>query len=350
MRHMEAARHETGLSYRRLCEEMDVPFASFRRWRERRLAEEPLLKVPGPKKTVPFNLAVLRDEIVCLPHGTHRTHGTVWLHDRYRLHVSRRDLDDLVTSVRRELNREERRGLRRVEWLVPGVVWALDGTEYTDPGVPTGAELLTVKDMASKYLFRPMATAWTPCAEEVARHMSRLFFIHGAPLFGKRDSGGNLRGQEVSDVFKANWVIPLISPVEYPRYNGSLENTQGDIKEAIQQSLPLGREVTLEEFETHSRLAAHDLNHKSSSVLKGRTPCELFRGGKNPARYTIEERRAVYDWLNETSECILQKTEACTEREKDKANATARRKAVEMWLVRNNVIRLTVNGKSVTLF
>jgi hypothetical protein len=350
MNHIEAARNATGLSYRRLCNEMDVPFASFRRWRERRVAEEPLLRVPGPKKTVPFDPAVLRGEIDALPHGTHRTHGTVWLHHRYRLHVSRRDLDDLVAAVRRDLKRDERRELCRVEWLVPGAVWSLDGTEYTGPGVPIGAELLTVKDMASKYLFRPMATAWTPCAEEVGGHMSRLFFIHGAPLFGKRDNGGNLRAKEVSDVFKENWVIPLISPPEYPRYNGSLENTQGDIKEAIRQSLPLGREVTLEEFETHSRLAAHDLNHKPSRVLKGRTPCSLFGGGKNPARYTKDERRAIYDWLNETSGCILQKTEVYTEREKERVVAMARRKAVEMWLVRNNMIRLTINGKSVTLF
>jgi hypothetical protein len=291
-------------------------------------------------------LAVLRNEITHLPHGTHRTQGTGRLHEKYRLQMSRRDLDDLVASVRGELNREERKGLLRVEWLVPGVVWSIDGTEYTDRGVPAGSELMTVKDMASKYLFRPMATAWTPCGEEVSGHLSRLFFIHGAPLFVKKDNGGNLKADDVASALQKSWVMPLISPPEYPRYNGSLEHSQGDIKEAIRQSLPLGRNVSLEEFEMISRIAAHDLNHEPTKVLKGRTPCSVFNGGKNPAKYDIDERRAVYDFLNETAECILQEIKD----DSKTAIATAKRKAAEMWLVKNNIIRLTVNGKSVTLF
>jgi hypothetical protein len=346
MQHMDAAKHATGLSYRRLCAEMEVPFTSFRRWNKRRLTEEPLLKVPGPRKTEPFDLAVLRDEIRHLPHGTHRTQGTGRLHEKYRLQVSRRDIDDLVASVRRALNLEERQGLLRVEWLVPGVVWSIDGTEYTGLGAPAGTELMTVKDMASKYLFRPMVTRWTPCDDEVGGHLSGLFYTHGEPLFTKRDNGGNLRGDGVTVVLQKNWVMPLVSPPEYPQYNGSLEHTQGDLKEAIRQILPKGRDATLEEFEMASRLAAHDLNHEPKAVLKGRTSCLAFNGGKNPARYDIDERRAIYDWLNETAGCILQEIKD----DSKTAIATAKRKAAEMWLVKNNIIRLTINGKSVTLF
>ena len=129
-------------------------------------------------------------------------------------------------------------------------------------------------------------------------------------------------------------------------WHRSLGSVNGNIKEAIRQILPKGREATLEEVEMASRLAAHDLNHEPKAVLKGRTPCLAFNGGKNPARYDIEERRTVYDWLNETAGCILQEIKD----DSKTAIATAKRKAAEMWLVKNNIIRLTVNGKSVTLF
>jgi hypothetical protein len=306
----------------------------------------PPLNVPGPKKTLPFDPVVLRGEIAGLSHGPHRTNGIGRVYDRYRFSVSRRDLDNMVAEIRQELRQVERRSQTQVEWLVPGMVWAVDGTEYCGPGVPKGAELLTVRDMSSKYLFRPLSTRWTPCGEEVGGYLANLFWRHGAPLFQKMDNAGNLTGEAAMEALAENWVIPLISPPEYPKYNGSFENAQGDIKEAIRQMLPLDREITALEFELCSRLAAHDLNHQTRRVLKGKTPCQVFGGGRNPVSFTIQERRSIYDCVNETVGSILSLTGDTSKR----VVATARRKVAEWWLEKNGIIRLTRNGKSVTLF
>lgn len=350
VKHIENARAETHLPYRTLCACMEIPYHRFRRWRNRVAGSQPVLSVPGPKKTEAFNPAVLRGEVEDLAHGVHRTPGTGPLYGRYRFALSRRDFSDLVTQVRLELRLKKRLNLTRVEWLVPGMAWATDGTQYREAGAPKGSELLTIREMCSKYLFRPLCTFWTPCGEEIGGYLANLFFINGIPLFLKMDNGSNLCSEAAMDVLTEHSVIPLLSPPEYPGYNGSIENAQGDIKSAIQPLLPLGRAATETEFEMCARVAAHDLNHQVRRVLKGKTACNVLGGGRNPITITIPERRAIYDWLNDTTESILSQLEESLEDASKRARATARRKAAELWLVKNKVIRLTRNGKSVTLF
>jgi hypothetical protein len=349
VKHIENAKTITRLSYRKLCASMEVPYHRFRRWRNRVAGSLPVLTAPGPKKTEAFDPAVLRGEVSGLAHGVHRTSGTGTLYGRYRFALSRRDFCELVTQVRLEMRLKERMNLTRVEWLVPGMVWATDGTEYCEPGAPKGIELLTMREMCSKYLFRPLCTLWTPCGEEISGYLANLFYVNGLPLFVKMDNGGNLCSEAVTETLQEHWVIPLYSPPEYPRYNGSLENAQGDIKGAIQQLLPLGRAATETEFEMCARVAAHDLNHQARRVLKGKTACGVLGGGRNPISITIPERREIYDWLNDTTGSILSQLEDPQKEPSKRAIATARRKAAELWLVKNNIIRLTRNGKSVTL-
>lgn len=349
VKHIEAARAMTRLSYRMLCTDMEVPYHRFRRWRTRVAGNRPVLTVPGPKKAEAFDPAVLRGEITGMSHGAHRTAGTGKLYGKYRFAVSRRDLLDLVSLVRLEMRLEERRNLTRVEWCVPGMVWATDGTEYNEPGAPKGSELLTLREMCSKYLFRPLYTTYTPSGEEVGGYLANVFFVNGIPLFVKMDLGGNFCSESVTDVLREHWVIPLYSPPEYPRYNGSLENAQGDIKGAIQQLLPLGRTVTETEFELCARVAAHDLNHQKRRVLKGKTPCNRLWGRQKPTNVTIRDRRDIYDWLNDITGSILSEVEDPSKDASKRAIATARRHAAELWLAKNDIIRLTRNGKSVTL-
>ena len=349
MNRIENTRNITHLSYRKLCASMGVPYNRFRRWQKRMLKNQSLFTPPGPKKTEPFDLGVLRGEVKDLKHGIHRTAGTKGLYGRYRFSLSRRELNNLVMSVRDEKRLTERRNLTRVTWCVPGMVWATDGTKYCEPSVPVGSELQTVRDMASKYLFRPMFTTFTPSGVMVGAYWANLFHRHGNPLFMKIDNAGNFCGEDAMDILMEHEIIPIISPPEYPRYNGSIENLQGDIKGAIKPLLPWDRPATETEFEMCARVAAHDLNHESRRVLKGSTACSVIGGGgKIPINITTPERRAVYDWLNETTGTILSQLG-----EKDpstREKATARRRAAEMWLLKNNIIRLTRNGKSVTLF
>jgi hypothetical protein len=341
---IDFAKQRTGLSYRDLCRAMDVSHRKFKRWRRRKESGLPLLQAPGPSKTGPFDPAVLAGELASLSHGVHRTLGIGRLYVKYGQSLSRREIACMAVELRAELNDIHRRNLLRVEWLAPGVVWAIDGTEYTDAS--ENRQVLTMRDLCSKYLFRPMVTAWTPCSEEVGGHVATLCEVNESPLFLKMDNGSNLIGQPVMKTLAENRTIPLISPPEYPQYNGSLEKAQGDIKEAIRKSLPLGRNVSLEEFELHAALAAHDLNHRAKEILKGKNPCQVFHDTNRRIRFTEPERMVVYDWINQTQNGILKEAQDFSKR----AVATARRKAIEAWLLKNNVIRLTLNGKSVTQF
>jgi hypothetical protein len=299
---------------------------------------------PGPAKTGLFNPAVLAGELALLTHGNNRTLGTGRLYGKYKESLSRREIAFMAAEVRAELNDIHRRNLQRVEWLVPGVVWAIDGTEYTD--APGKRQLMTVRDLCSKYLFRPMGTEWTPCGVEVGEHMATLWNENETPLFLKMDNGSNLVCQDTMIVLAENRVIPLISPPVYPRYNGSLENAQGDFKEAVRESLPIGRMVSLEEFKLHAALAAHNLNHRSREVLKGKNPCQVLHDESRRIRFTQPERMAIYDLINQTQEDIIKEVSDVSKR----SVATARRKAIEAWLLKNNIIRVTINGKSVTQF
>ena len=344
VRRIDFAKQRTGLSYRDLCRAMDVSHRTFKRWRRRKESGEPLLHAPGPCKTGPFDPAVLAGELAFLTHGAHRTQGIGRLYGKYGQCLSRREIACMAAELRAELNDIHRRNLLRVEWLAPGVVWAIDGTEYIDTSGKR--QIMTTRDLCSKYLFRPMVTAWTPCSEEVGGHVAGLCAVNEPPLFLKMDNGSNLIGQSTMKILAENRTIPLVSPPEYPRYNGSLENVQGDIKEAIRISLPLVRAVSLEEFKLHAALAAHDLNHRSKDILKGKNSCQVLHDETRRIRFTVPERMVVYDWIIKTQESILNEVQDFSK----KSVATARRKAIEAWLLKNNMIRLTLNGKSVTQF
>lgn len=345
VKRIDFAKKRTGLPLGSLCRDMGVPVRTFRRWNSRRGANMPLLRPPGPAKTGVFDGAVLAGELVSLSHGTHRTAGMGLLYGKYVDALSRRELACLVADVRKEQNDAYRRNQRRIEWLVPGIIWAIDGTTYV--GECSGKhEIMTVRDLGSKYLFRPMVTQWTPCCGEVAGHTEELAGAHDLPLLIKMDNGGNLVGQKHMNMLAAHRIIPLISPPVYPQYNGSLENAQADVKDAICKSLPLGRSVPPQEFKLHAELAMHKLNHRPRQVLGGKNPCQVYHDKTRRKWFTQPERKAIYDWINQTTESILKEVQSETKQ----TVAMARRKAIEAWLIKNNIIRITLNGLNVTQF
>lgn len=342
---VDFARQRTGLPLVSLCRGMGIPIRTLRRWNSRRGAHKLLLRPPGPAKTGRFDPVVLTGELVSLSHGAHRTAGMGRLYGKYGDALSRRELAGMAEEVRKEQNDIARRNLFRIEWRVPGIIWAIDGTAFTSES--TGKqEILTVRDMCSKYLLKPMVTQWTPCCGEVSGHTGELTNTREPPLFMKMDNGGNLVGGEHMDVLAAHRIIPLISPPVYPRYNGSLENAQADVKEAIRESLPLGRIVPPQEFRLHAELAMHTLNHRSRNIIDGKIPCQVYHDESRRKRFTQHERMAIYAWINQTQESILKEVRTITKQ----TMAMARRKAIEAWLIKNNIIRITLNGLNVTLF
>jgi hypothetical protein len=103
---------------------------SFNRWRCRIRENLVLIKSPGPKKVESFDYLVLDAEIRLLDHGRKRSAGRTELCQRHHLSLSRRELGRMVERVRQDFWADHRRHLRRIEWVTPGVVWAMDGTEY----------------------------------------------------------------------------------------------------------------------------------------------------------------------------------------------------------------------------
>ena len=64
-----------------------------------------------------------------LKHGRQRSRGVGRLYRQYQGQISRRDLQALTETVRREYAQQHQAELRRITWHVPGLVWSLDDTE-----------------------------------------------------------------------------------------------------------------------------------------------------------------------------------------------------------------------------
>ena len=86
--------------YPRLCASLGLPYASFRRWKNRLEHGQPALFKPGPQKVAPLNLEELRVALCCLKHGRQRIRGVGRLYRQYQDQISRRDLQALTDTVR----------------------------------------------------------------------------------------------------------------------------------------------------------------------------------------------------------------------------------------------------------
>ena len=120
--------------YPRLCKYLALPYASFRRWKHRIGQGQPALFQPGPKKMAPLNVEELHVHLCCLQHGRQRSRGVGRLYRHYQDQISRRDLQALTETVRRELAQQRQAELRHITWQVPGLVWSLDDAELV--GLP----------------------------------------------------------------------------------------------------------------------------------------------------------------------------------------------------------------------
>ena len=225
------------MPYRMICKTLQLPLGSFNRWRCRIRENLVLINRPGPKKVEPFDPSVLDAEIRLLDHGRKRSAGTTELYQRYHLSLSRRELGRMVERVRQDLGADHRRHLRRIEWVTPGVVWAMDGTEY-DVGLAGKIYLCNMQDLGSRYKFLPLAGGY-PVGEEIAGYLSEKFDRYGAPLVLKRDNEGNMNHLAVNEVLREFFVLPLNSPEYYAPYNGAIEESQREVKSCLREKLAL---------------------------------------------------------------------------------------------------------------
>jgi hypothetical protein len=195
---VENVRRTVGEPYGRVCRELDLAYSSVMRWKSRQKAGETLVRKTGPAKVEALNVGALNAEILQLSHGRQRTRGTGPLYNRWRHQISRRDLYALVEVARRELRQEEDALERRIEWLIPGLVWSMDDAQRQR--LPMGAgQLHLVQDLGSRYKLRVLGDEVLAEGERVAGNLVELFDRHGAPLFLKRDNGKNLNHHSVNE-------------------------------------------------------------------------------------------------------------------------------------------------------
>jgi transposase InsO family protein len=326
--------------YQRLCESLGLPYASFRRWKHRLEAGQPAILKPGPRKVVPLNLEELHVQLCRLKHGRQRSRGVGRLYRQYQHQISRRDLQVLTKTVRRELAHQHQAGLRRISWQVPGLVWSLDDAELAR-SVHHRLHLHQVQDLASRYKFTPWVGEQV-LGETVALHLERLFLQHGPPLVLKRDNGSNLNHQAVEEILARHLVIPLNSPPHYPPYNGGIECAVRELKTPLVEKILARSLITPSQVQTWAEVLANELNHRSRDCLDGQVACKVFQDAKSALKaYTLRKRREIFDWINELTRALIQVSAVHTQRQV----ATARRLAVETWLHRNGVITITQNKK-----
>lgn len=329
---VEQAKVQVGWSTRRVTKAAGICRSSFTRWRDRVRAQTPCVETRGPKKDVQVDMAGLLAEVRQLEHGRHRSKGTTALYRKHQAAVSRRQLQKVVEEERHRVNAARWVKLRAIEWQVPGMAWAMDGTEI---GV---VQLNQVQDLASRYKYEPFMAA-SVCGEQVAEQLERLIAIHGPPLILKRDRGGNLRHEAVQAVLEKHLIVPLDSPPRWPAYNGAIEYAQREMKELLRVRYP-GADRVL----ACCSAAAHEINHHPKPCLNGQTPCAVLETGREAMRqYTRQKRKEVIDWIKNEALVILGAMGGSSA--SVRAQGAAWRRAAETWLHRNGAITVSVNGQ-----
>ena len=310
------------ITLRTLTSLIGLVYASVRRWRSRARRGVPVLLKPGPSKLEPLDPQRFQREVDKLLHRRKRSRGTGALHAAFEQSLSRRDIDAAITEARRAHVVLERSQIHQIEWLHPNLVWAIDDTRFAGPeGV-----LLTVRDLASRFTFAPLAGKLAN-GEQVAAHLDCLLRRHGRPLLLKRDNGSNLNDAAVNEVLRKWHILPLNSPVRSPQYNGAIENAQKDWDRLLDPEDP----EICNHLQLHGILAAHTLNHLPRQVLKGQVPCAIFHG---PARFHFnnQQRLKALDSITDYALEIVAST--------GHPPARAWRTAVLIWLQMNNLINI----------
>lgn len=326
---------ETGMPYRAICSAVRLPYPSFIRWRMRHKKDTSLLRQPGPPKIKSPDFGRLEHDIAQLAHGHHRTQGTSALYARYSSGVSRRELQRMVAMARHDLNALHRQNMRRIRWNVPNVAWSMDPCQYGQRDSSGDKVYLNqMQDLASRYKFSPMAGD-IPCGEEISGYLAATFKRFGAPLFLKRDNGGNLNHSAVNDVLADYFVLPVNSPVYYPPYNGAIEEAQTELKNGLASKLSYKPCCPHEHLEAYAAMVEHDLNHRPRPCLNGKTSCLAYFTDKRT--FSKWQRRDAYAWITNLQNDIL-----CSEGTQPQA---AWRIAVEAWLNMKGLITITINGK-----
>ena len=326
LKELQRARRQSKLPWRALCG--DVPYATFMRWKKRAAAGEALLLTRGPKKQSPMDLEQLYWLIASLPHGCRRTRGTEALCRQLADQVSRR----LIRQIAKQIRHQHMNSLCRIQWLLTGTAWTIDGTQYAHD-----CTIIPVQDLASKYRLPPLLSR-REHAEQIAAHLDELFAEYGPPLFLKRDNGSPFNADAVDEILRRHVVIPLNNPPYYPRYNGSMERNIRELKSALRQRCRPDRPFSAV-LKAELEATVHGLNHKPIRALHGQTPCGRFHDPRRALQFTRRQREQILRLLLNAYRNRLAKMSNPTQPQ----CATLWRRTVESWLRCQGLIKVGPN-------
>jgi transposase InsO family protein len=309
---MEAMKSDSRIPYILQCRSLDLPYSSVMRWRYRIRDGKAAAEKPGPKPVEIPDIDGLLKQIQGLSHGRNRTHGAGALYQEVSDSISRRDFRNLVEMVRREAVRKCREDVTRITWHIPGMVWAFDDTEYMDPGFFSEIHLHSTRDLGSRYLFDPVSDFRKIAGETIAENLERLFRKYGPPLFLKRDNGSNLNHHAVDRLLREWMVIPVNSPPYYPRYNGSIEQAQHELKSQMMNQTITGRiscqvffdrELPMKAFHKRRRKEVFDNIHYYAMHIANDEHLDL--------NFDAAWRCAVLIWLRTNGAISVKNNENC---------------------------------------
>jgi transposase InsO family protein len=127
-----------------------------------------------------------------------------------------------LKHLKRLRRRRRKRYWRRLRWLLPGAVWAIDGTWLDVPVDARGRRALVVVELHSKKVLCLDSVPGERGGAAVAC-LKRLIAKHGAPLVLKADNGSAFRSKAVAELCRQHGITLLHSPVRRPRFNGTCE-------------------------------------------------------------------------------------------------------------------------------
>src|SRR5262249_35398511 len=149
------------------------------------------------------------------------------------------------------------------------------------------------RDLASKYQVPTPLVAREENGEQMALYLDGMFRQEGPPMFLKRDLGSPLNCHAVDQILERHWVLPLNSPPAYPQYNGSMERSMRDLKDALDARQ---RDTLMKEtpFVLQVELVTHQLNHRRLRSIGGLTPCQLYHDPCRRLRLHAATRERIF--------------------------------------------------------
>lgn len=336
---IDACQQECGLPSRPFSVALGLDPARLGRWRARVRAGHWPIGQGGPQKTVALPMAELVAAIAGLEHGARRTHGVGALYERFQAAISRRELAEIVAEERRAANQRQRHRWHRVSWLHVNIAWSIDGVEWPADHRGDRLWLHPVQELCSRFRFAPLVRCGED-GEAIARHLEALFNDHGAPLFLKRDNGSALNSTAVNAVLAAHAVLPLNSPVHYPRYNGAVENGIGEARRLLRWLQLAPPQWQPDALTPYVHAAYKEMNYRHRRCLDGRCAAEVYH--ENPHRHFSRlQRHAALEWISRRACVIFQHRRSRGRRSFD----AAWRQAAESWLRCQGLITVAINKK-----